>query len=113
MGWQQVATLAELAEGAAMEVHVDGEPVCLVRTADGVKAIHNVCSHQQWSLHDGWIDDNTIECSLHGSSFDLDTGQPRSLPAVRPVPVYACKTDGEAVLVDLARQLNDAPVPRH
>jgi 3-phenylpropionate/trans-cinnamate dioxygenase ferredoxin subunit len=30
----------------------------------------------------------TLECPKHGSEFDLRTGVPRSLPALRPVPTY-------------------------
>jgi 3-phenylpropionate/trans-cinnamate dioxygenase ferredoxin subunit len=114
MAWQRVAALGELAEGEAMEVEVDGELICLVRRPDGeVRAVHNVCSHEQWSLHDGWVGDNDIECSLHGSAFDLETGKPTCLPAIRPIPIYACKVTGDEILVDIDQQLNDAPVPRH
>jgi len=114
MAFQRVATVGGLAEGTAMKVDVGGEPICLVRRPDGeIRALHDTCSHQQWSLHDGWVGDNDIECSLHGSSFDLDTGQPTSLPAVKPVPVYDCKVAEGEILIDIDRQLNDAPVPRH
>jgi hypothetical protein len=27
--------------------------------------------------------------------------------------VYACKVDGDAILVDIDQQLNDAPIPHH
>jgi 3-phenylpropionate/trans-cinnamate dioxygenase ferredoxin subunit len=114
MSWQRVARLDDLEPGTAIEVLVEGEPICLVRRPDGeVRAVHNVCSHQQWSLHDGWVGDNDIECTLHGSAFDLDTGRPCSLPAVKPIPAYACKVADDEVLVDLDQQLNDAPIPRH
>ena len=45
----------------------------------------------------------TIECPKHGSEFDLRTGAPWSLPAVRPVPTYdAAVVDGD-VMVELPR----------
>jgi 3-phenylpropionate/trans-cinnamate dioxygenase ferredoxin component len=114
MAWQRVATLGDLAEGTALPVEVGGVPVCLVRRPDGeIRAVHDVCSHELWTLHDGWVGDNDIECTLHGSSFDLDTGQPTSLPAVKPVPIYACKVTDDEILVDVDQQLNDAPVPRY
>ncbi|MGH8902739.1 MAG: non-heme iron oxygenase ferredoxin subunit [Egibacteraceae bacterium] len=114
MSWQRVGKLGDLPEGTAMEVKIGEEPICLVRRSDGeVRAVHNICSHELWSLHDGWVDDDAIECTLHGSSFDLDTGQPKSLPAVKPIPVYACKVEDGEILVDVDQQLNDAPVPRH
>jgi len=109
-----VCDLDDLAVGTARQVEVGGEPICLVRT-DGstVKAVHDTCSHQRFSLSQGWVEPNTIECSLHGSAFDLDTGQPQSLPAVVPIPVYACEVRDGAVWVDADRQRNDAPLPRH
>lgn len=113
MSFERVAELAQVPVGTAHQVQADGEPIALVHTEGGVKAVHDVCSHQQYSLSEGWVEGNTIECNLHGSAFDLDTGAPLSLPAVKPVPVYACEVRDGAVWVDPARQLNDAPVPRH
>ena len=44
-------------------------------------------------------DDCMIECGQHGALFDLKTGEPASLPAVRPVPVYdAAVVDGQVQL---------------
>lgn len=113
MSWQRVASLDDVEVGAALRVDL-AEPVCLVRTAPTqVKAVHDVCSHEEYDLHSGWVEGSTIECALHGSTFDLDSGQPETLPAVDPVPVYACRVvDGE-IEVDLAAQRNDAHAPRH
>ena len=101
-----------------MRRHELDEPLCVVRTGeDQVFAVHDVCSHQEWSLAEGWVDDIDgrphIECGLHGSSFDLADGSPDTLPAVKPIPTYAAKVEDGAVWVDLAQQTNDAPVPQH
>jgi 3-phenylpropionate/trans-cinnamate dioxygenase ferredoxin subunit len=112
--FERVADLDDVAVRSARQVVLGGEPVALVRTDETtVKAVHDTCSHQQWSLSEGWVDDNQIECDLHGSAFDLDTGQPQSLPAVKPIPVYACEVRDGGIWVDPDKQLNDAPVPRH
>ena len=114
MAYQRVAELADVAIGTAHQVHVGGEPVAVVRVdAETVKAVHDTCSHAQFSLSEGWVEDNQIECALHGSSFDLDTGRPLSLPAFKPVPVYGCEVRDDAIWVDPDEQRNDAPVPRH
>lgn len=113
MAFQKVADLDEVAVGSTYFADL-AEPVCVVRlNEDTVKAVHDICSHQQYALHEGWVDDNDIECALHGSMFDLDTGAPDSLPAVKPIPTYAAKVEDGAIWVDLDQQLNDAPVPRH
>jgi 3-phenylpropionate/trans-cinnamate dioxygenase ferredoxin component len=113
MAYEKVASLADLDEATPHRVDVDGVPVCLVRLGDTVKAVHDTCSHQQWSLADGMVWDNGIECSLHGSTFDLDTGAPSSLPAVKPVPTFPVQLDGDHVLIDVAAPTNDAPFPDH
>ncbi|WP_102508860.1 non-heme iron oxygenase ferredoxin subunit [Sanguibacter massiliensis] len=76
--------------------------VAVVRDSDGtLHAINDVCSHGAVSLSEGEVDGCFIECWLHGSRFDLRTGQPDSPPAVRPIPVYPLTLDGDRVLVDV------------
>ena len=45
---------------------------------------------QDISLSEGEVvaDDHQLECWKHGSAFSLETGEPTSLPATQPVPVY-------------------------
>jgi 3-phenylpropionate/trans-cinnamate dioxygenase ferredoxin component len=119
MGWEKVATLDEVPESGTHRTELGGEPICVVRLGgEVVRAVHDTCSHQEYSLAEGYAEEKPgggglIECALHGSMFDLDTGDPDSLPATRPIPVYACKVEDGAVWVDPDQQLNDAPVPRH
>lgn len=113
MAFEPVTTLEDLGEGEPTHIEVDGHPICLVRVGEDVRAIYDVCSHQEYPLHEGYVFDSSIECALHGSTFDLATGRPEALPATKPVPVYATKIDGSDVLIDLDQQLNEAPVPRH
>jgi 3-phenylpropionate/trans-cinnamate dioxygenase ferredoxin subunit len=94
--------LADLAEDSATRVELDGVPVCLVRTEGEVHAVSDICSHADVSLAEGEVDGLTIECWLHGSRFDLVSGQPTGLPATRPVPVYPVKIEGDDVYVSLA-----------
>lgn len=109
-----VANLADLVPGSPIRVEVDGVPVCLVRLGDDeVRAIHDVCSHHEWSLAEGLVFDRTVECSLHGSSFDLDTGAPTTLPATRAVPTFAAEVVDGAVHVDVSVATNGAEAPEH
>jgi 3-phenylpropionate/trans-cinnamate dioxygenase ferredoxin subunit len=104
---QHACDTADLQPGEAMRLDLeaaDGSPlpVALVRDEDGdFHAISDICSHGQVSLSDGEVEGCAIECWLHGSTFDLRTGRPLSLPATQPVPVYPVTVDGERVLVDV------------
>ena len=104
---QYVCDTGDLEPGEAMRVDledVDGRPVpvAVVRDEAGTyHAISDICSHGQVSLSDGEVEDATIECWLHGSTFDLTSGKPLSLPATQPVPVYVATVEGDSVLVDI------------
>src|SRR5262245_38370014 len=89
-----VCKVGDVDDETAKRFIVEGRPVAVVNTAGEFFAIHDVCSHAEVPLSEGEIDDTTIECWLHGSRFDLVTGEPTGLPATKPVPVYPVKIDG-------------------
>jgi 3-phenylpropionate/trans-cinnamate dioxygenase ferredoxin subunit len=93
--------LDELEPGTARRVEVDGVAVAVVRIDNEVYAIGDVCSHAEVSLSEGevWTDERELECPKHGSTFDLRTGEPVTLPATQPVPVYAVEVAGGQVTV--------------
>jgi 3-phenylpropionate/trans-cinnamate dioxygenase ferredoxin subunit len=95
--------LAELTSGAAHRFDVDGRRLAVVRIDDDVYVIGDRCTHQDISLSEGEVheDERTIECWKHGSEFSLETGQPSSLPATKPTPVYAVHLEGDDVWVEL------------
>ena len=92
------------AVGEATRFPVDGRLVALVNLGDeGLRAIDAICSHAHYYLDEGEVDPDfeTIECPRHGSTFDLDTGKPRSLPATSPVPVYEVVVEDDEVKVEI------------
>jgi nitrite reductase/ring-hydroxylating ferredoxin subunit len=97
----RACSLSELAEDSAMRVDLAGKAVCLARSGGEVFAISDICSHADVALSEGDVEDGKIECWLHGSLFDLRTGQPTGLPATRPVPTYPVTVEGDDVLVQM------------
>jgi 3-phenylpropionate/trans-cinnamate dioxygenase ferredoxin component len=91
----------DVAPGEARRFDVAGLRVALVRIGDDFYAVGDRCSHEDFSLADGevWGPECELECAKHGSTFDLRTGQPCSLPATRPVPVYELVLDADDVSV--------------
>lgn len=84
----EIAPLADLPEGRGVRVETAGHRIALFRIGDSVYAIGDRCSHAEASLAEGEVFDTDVECPRHGSEFSLMTGEPASLPATRPVPVY-------------------------
>jgi 3-phenylpropionate/trans-cinnamate dioxygenase ferredoxin subunit len=97
----RVAALSELADDSALRVDVGDVPICLARSGGVVYAIGDTCTHADVSLSEGDVEDGHVECWLHGSMFDLRTGKPTGLPAVRPVPTYPVTVEGDDVLVQM------------
>ncbi|MEU6742891.1 non-heme iron oxygenase ferredoxin subunit [Streptosporangium sandarakinum] len=104
MTFEKVCKLGDVPDGGVIAVEVEGTPVALVRKGQEVFALHDVCSHAEVALSEGDVYDETLECWLHGSCFDLRTGKPTGPPATRPVPVYQVKIDGDDVLVSLSKE---------
>ncbi len=95
--------LSDLSEGEARRFDGDGFRVVVVRIGDDVYAIGDRCSHQDVSLSEGEVDTDarTIECFKHGSTFDLRTGKPLTLPATLPVPAYDVRVDDGVVMIEV------------
>ncbi|MDP9101225.1 MAG: non-heme iron oxygenase ferredoxin subunit [Actinomycetota bacterium] len=97
----RVCGLAEIPEEGALRVEVAGRPVCVARSAGQVYAVSDICSHADVSLAEGEVADGQVECWLHGSRFDLATGQPLGLPATKPIATYPVTVEGDDVLVQM------------
>ena len=94
-----IAPLTELPEGRGVRVEVGDHRVAVFRIGESVYAIGDRCSHAEASLAEGELFGTEVECPRHGSEFDLETGEPGSFPATRPVPVYEVSVvDGEVLL---------------
>jgi len=99
----RVCSVSDVSVDARARFDVDGVPVCVVHLDDGWYAVNDTCSHADYSLSEGdlWADEHEIECPQHGSTFSLLTGEPQSLPATQPVPVYPVRIEGDDVIVSL------------
>ena len=100
--WVRVCRLDELPTVGAAKAEIHGSIVSIVHTEDGsVHCIDDECTHGKVSLSEGEVSDCTIECWLHGSRFDLRTGEALCPPATQPVVVHHVKIEGDDVYVAL------------
>jgi 3-phenylpropionate/trans-cinnamate dioxygenase ferredoxin subunit len=99
----RACAVGDVASSTHSRFVLEGVKVCVVHIDDDWYAIDDTCSHEDYSLCEGdlWPDEREIECWKHGSTFSLLTGEPQSLPATRPVPVYPVRIDGDDVIVTL------------
>jgi nitrite reductase/ring-hydroxylating ferredoxin subunit len=70
-------------------VSTSGEfKVCLAHADGRIYAFRDNCTHRDFPLSAGEIDDGTIECTWHGARFDMASGRATRLPAIKPVRTY-------------------------
>jgi nitrite reductase/ring-hydroxylating ferredoxin subunit/uncharacterized membrane protein len=100
--WTAVLDAEHLSEGALTAATVDTTPVLLLRRGDQVHALDDRCSHRGCALHEGRLENDTIVCPCHGSTFRLDGSIVRG-PATAPQPRF------DARIVDGKLEIRAAP----
>ena len=103
-----VGKLTDMPDGRGVRVEAVGHRIALFRIDDSVYAIGDRCSHAEASLAEGELFDHDVECPRHGSEFSIVTGEPDSLPATRPVPVYPVSVEDGEVFLELEPVEEDA-----
>ena len=95
----RVASTSDLSPGEIMLVEVGDERILLSNVGGSFYAIGEVCSHAGFPLSEGVVEEGEVECPLHGSRFNLVTGEPSSPPAVEGVTKYLVRLEGNDILV--------------
>lgn len=98
--WVAIATDNELGVAQMKKVQAGGKRLLLANAEGRHYVVDEMCSHEDYSLYLGCIKDRRVKCSLHGSFFDLETGQPTVEPACDPIRTYPVKVVDGRVWVD-------------
>jgi 3-phenylpropionate/trans-cinnamate dioxygenase ferredoxin component len=85
--WRWAADAKEI---GADEAKVLGTlpPVSVFHSEGQFFGLDDTCTHETYSLAEGWVEDGAVECTLHLATFDLRTGEPTGPPAYAPVRTH-------------------------
>jgi len=98
----KVAKVNEIPEGDLKKVMVDGEPVVLFKIDGQIYATTNICTHEQCELDENhMMHGDVVECTCHGSQFNIKTGANVLPPAAEPLKTFKVSIDGEEVYVEV------------
>ena len=97
--WTPVCAVADLPSGEATTLDID-PPIAVVNADGSFYAIDDTCTHETYSLADGYIEGAQVECALHFARFDLRTGDALCLPARLGVRTYPVKTEDGHIFVE-------------
>jgi len=98
----KVAQYNEIPEGDLRKYQVGQESIAVYKLGGKIYATSNVCTHEGC-----FIDENhqmhvrIVECTCHGSQFDIKTGEVLSIPAVEPLKTYKAEIVGEDIFLEV------------
>jgi nitrite reductase/ring-hydroxylating ferredoxin subunit len=97
----EVAKAGELRPGTMKRIDIRGRRILLVNVDGRYCAVDDTCSHEEASLSTGVLKGALVRCPLHGSRFNVCTGEALEEPAEENLRSYAVRQEGERILVDL------------
>ena len=101
MAWIRACEASAVADGEAVVVErADAAPIAVFHVGDDFYAVDDTCTHESYSLADGYIDGPIVECPLHMAKFDVRTGTVLGLPATRDLSSYPVKVENGVVFVE-------------
>ena len=87
-------------EGALVEVTVNGKDLFVTLNNGHLYCAENRCPHEDIKLTLGCLKGNRVKCSLHGYSFDLETGD-SSEDDVEHLPTYPVKQENNEIYIEV------------
>jgi 3-phenylpropionate/trans-cinnamate dioxygenase ferredoxin subunit len=98
-GYVRVAAEADVPPNSLLAVDVGDVRICLANADGRIYAFQDNCTHRDFPLSEGELEDGTIECVWHGARFDIATGRATRLPAIKPIRTYDVRVENGDILV--------------
>ncbi|HEY6864413.1 MAG TPA: non-heme iron oxygenase ferredoxin subunit [Burkholderiales bacterium] len=95
----EICKLKEVAPGESRKIEVEGRaPIALFNVEGSLFCTDDTCTHGGASLtEDGYLLDETVECSWHGGTFDVRTGEPTGAPCTERLKTYKVEIENDTV----------------
>jgi naphthalene 1,2-dioxygenase system ferredoxin subunit len=100
--WITVAKSDALEPGSVIGVKAGDLDVALYSIDGQIYATDNICTHAHAHLSDGWLEDDIIECPLHGGRFEVKSGKGLGAPITCDVKTFPVRIEGDAIQVNVA-----------
>lgn len=97
----KIAHLNQIKPGKMLRAKIEDKTLLLANIDNQIYAVDDMCTHEDASLYNGALKGNCVECPLHGSHFDLRTGQPLQEPATEALQTYKVTVTNDEIFVAL------------
>lgn len=97
----KVANVSDVPEDELKKVMVDSKPAVLFKVDGQIYATTNICTHEQCELDENHImHGDIVECTCHGSQFNVKSGAVVLPPASEPLKTFKVSVEGNEVFVE-------------
>lgn len=96
-----VAAVADLTPGNTLKIATTAGAILLANVEGKLYAVDDTCTHEDSSLSLGCLKGELISCTLHGSRFNVRTGQPAEEPATEALCRYPVRVRDSRIEVCL------------
>lgn len=97
----KIGKVDELRPGSMKRVDIDGRRMLLANVNGRFCATDDTCTHEDASLSTGSLRGELVKCPLHGSRFNVCTGEALEEPAEQNLKTYPVRVEGDNILVGL------------
>src|SRR4030067_3390171 len=99
---KKVAKLSELKDGQVKAIKLNGEEIAFFRLGGEVFATSDICTHEQCVISENYyVDGEEVECTCHGSHFNIKNGANNVPPAAEPLQTYPVKIEDDDILIEV------------
>jgi 3-phenylpropionate/trans-cinnamate dioxygenase ferredoxin subunit len=100
----KIGSLGELRPGKMKRVDVGGRCILLANVDGRFYATDDLCTHEDASLAAGSLRGELVKCPLHGSRFNVRTGEVLEEPAKQNLRTYPVQIEGNDILIGLPEE---------
>jgi nitrite reductase/ring-hydroxylating ferredoxin subunit len=104
MNWYKVGKTSSLKEGDIAKVKVGSMEIIIMNVKGNYYATSHLCTHEDYDLAEGFIDEGTLICPNHFATFNPKSGEVISPPEgsgdIEPLKSYKTKVENGDILVE-------------
>ena len=95
----KLAELDEIRPGHLLKIQHEGVAYLLANVEGTIYATDDLCSHEDASLSTGALKGECVSCPLHGSRFNVRTGEPIENPATETIRTFPVRVENNKVMI--------------
>ena len=84
---------AKIPPDTMLTVDLGGESILLANVDGKYYAMGAICTHEEWDLSEGSLEDTAVTCAGHGTVWDLKTGKGIFDEPLDDEPLYDVKEE--------------------